>query len=88
MEQVLVDVLKWLFSRSDPMLVFCFLLLAYWVRKTNKKIDAHLDPNNRHPHVSCEWGEKSYRLLTVQLEKQHTENRQDHQEIFGILRGK
>jgi hypothetical protein len=86
MEQIIVEVLKALFARTDPVLVAVLLVLAVMQYRTNKKVDGHLDPKNRHPHPECEWGEKSYNALAEALQQQHDENRQDHQTIFDLLR--
>ena len=98
MEQTLVDVLKWMFSRSDPMLAGCILVLGYWIWKTNVKLDEHMDSKNREPHAYCELqgieieatatrSRESAAALAAQMEKIHSENRQDHQQIFNLLRG-
>lgn len=99
MEQTLVDVLKWLFSRSDPMLAGCILVLGYWIWNTNVKIDKHMDSKNREPHAFCEFqgieieatakrSEEAAAQLGAQMEKIRTENREDHQQIFNLLRGR
>ncbi|NLT67268.1 MAG: hypothetical protein GXX84_11760 [Acidobacteria bacterium] len=98
MEETLIDVLKWTFAKSDPMLAACILILAYLIYLVNRRqnrlygavsrrIDEHLSPHNRYPHVRCEWGENSYQELSKQLALQRQENREDHQEIFALLRG-
>ncbi len=43
MEQFIVEVLKWILAKSDPMLIGCFLLLAVWQYRTSKLVAKHLD---------------------------------------------
>jgi hypothetical protein len=87
MEQFVVETLKWVLAKSDPMLIGCFLLLAVWQYRTSKLVARHLDPKNKYPHPECEWSEKSYDLLYRQLERQHAENRSDHSEIRALISG-
>jgi len=87
MESVLLEVLKLVFSRTDPVLVAVLIILAILWYRTDKKINDHLSPKNRFPHPECEWGEKTYEALSDALQKQHDENRQDHQIIFQLCRG-
>ena len=94
MEESLVQVLKWLFSRSDPMLTGCLLILGYWIWNTNKKIDRHTDAKNKTPHTACEFQGIDIEAASVRAEvvaeqvaEMRKENREDHQEIFAILRG-
>lgn len=87
MEQALVDVLQWLFTRSDPMLAACVLALCYWISKTNSKIDKHLDPKNEDPHPSCVMQQREFASLKGQVESWRAENREDHGKIFDLMRG-
>lgn len=99
MEDAALRLLELLWTRSDPLLVFCIILLGYWIHKsnkasksallaTNRRLEAHLDPKNRNPHPACEWAERNFNLLRESLTQQRTENREDHQEIFRLLREK
>ena len=88
MENIIVDTLKWLLAKSDPTLIACFFVLAFWQWKTSKLIAKHLDPKNGYPHPDCKSGEAAYQMLCAELAKQHEENRQDHGQIFSLLRGK
>lgn len=88
LESFVIEVLKWLLAKSDPMMISCFLILAIWQWRTAKLIAKHVDPKNHYPHPECEWGEKSYETLCEGLKEQRRENREDHQEIFSMLRGK
>ncbi len=94
MEQTLVDVLKWLFGRSDPVLVGCLLVLGYWQWNTSKKVAKHTDPKNKAPHTACEFqglditaAAKRAEAVAEQVSEMRKENREDHQELFAILRG-
>lgn len=64
----IVDILKWLLQRSDPMLVACVLLLAYWQRQVSRKLADHLDPDNNNPHGACDRSKMSYDNLSEKLE--------------------
>ena len=79
MESFIVEAAKWLLSKSDPMLIGCFLILALWQWRTSKLLARHLDPQNESPHPQCAEGEKSYNALCGQLNRQHRENREDFQ---------
>lgn len=87
MEQAFFDLLRTLFSRSDPMLAACILALGYWIRSTNKKLDRHMDSHNREPHAFCALQGKSIDSVSAQVSQWRTENREDHQQIFDLLRG-
>jgi hypothetical protein len=87
MEQIIVEILKGIFSRTDPVLVAVLIVLAVLWYRTDKKINDHISPKNRYPHPECEWGERSYKALANALQDQHNENREDHQIIFNLLRG-
>ena len=87
-EQVLVEILKGMFSKTDPVLVGVLMILAVLWYRTNRKLDMHLDPKNKYPHPSCELGERSYTALEKFIKEQHDENRQDHQIIFNLLLGR
>lgn len=87
MEEALIDVLKW-FSRSDPLLAGCILALGSWIRTTNKKIDTHVDLKNSDPHPTCVLQRNSMRQLCSEIESIRQENREDHKELFEILRGR
>jgi hypothetical protein len=87
MESVLMEIIKTVFSRTDPVLVAVLIVLAILWYRTDKKINDHLSPKNKYPHPECQWGEKSYKALEVALDSQHKENREDHQIIFNLLRG-
>jgi hypothetical protein len=87
--ELLLDAAKWLLAKSDPMLIVCVLILAYWQRQTSRRLEEHLDPdpkNNPYPHPQCKEGETAYERLCRALETQRQENREDHQEIFRLLR--
>ena len=87
MEAITIKILELIWDKSDPLLVICIIILGYWQMKTSRKLTIHLDPQNRYPHPSCEWGEKNYDLLCKELTKQHKENREDHQTIFEKIDG-
>lgn len=86
MEHAMVEFLKFMFSRTDPTLVFCLLLIVYWLQKTNKKIDKHIDKDNPSPHPVCELQRQAFRQVAENIDQYRKENREDHQEIFRILR--
>jgi len=87
MESIIADILKTIFSRTDPVLVAVLIVLAVLWYRTDKKINDHLNPKNPYPHPECQWGEKSYKALGESLKQQHSDNREDHQILFNILRG-
>ncbi len=85
MEATIVEIAKWFFSRSDPMLCLAFLCLAYWQYKTSVLLNRHIDPDNENPHTSCKLHEQLVTALGEQLEKQHQENREDFQNLTKTL---
>ena len=88
--ELLLDAANWLLAKSDPMLIVCIMILAYWQRDTSRKLARHLEPDSRrnpYPHPQCREGETAYERLCTALETQRRENREDHQEIFRLLRG-
>jgi hypothetical protein len=87
MESTILEVFKFLFARTDPVLVAVLMVLAVMQYRINTKVNGHLDPKNKYPHPDCLWGEKSYERLCAALENQHKENREDHELIFQLLRG-
>jgi hypothetical protein len=87
--ELLLDAAKWLLAKFDPMLIVCILILACWQRDTSRKLARHLEPDPEkkpYPHPQCKEEETAYERLCKALETQHRENREDHQEIFRLLR--
>lgn len=90
----LLEAARWMWNNATPKVTLvCVMILAvlqYFQNKkqgaTAKTLAEHLDPQNKYPHPACEWGERSYNLLCKELKQQHQENREDHQEIFRLLR--
>lgn len=97
METLIIEVAKVLWAKADPMLILCVLVLIVIQHRDRKasealrqRLDAHLNPDpkeNPYPHPQCKEGDDAYTRLCSALENQHRENREDHQEIFKLLRG-
>jgi len=75
--EILFDVAKWLLSKSDPMLVVCFLVLAFWQHRTAKLLAEHVDAKNDNPHPSCKLHESVFEGLRADLQRYHGETRED-----------
>lgn len=86
MEQAIVDLIKFSFSRTDPMLVACLIAIVYWLRLTNRKIDRHIDQDNPAPHALCNLRAQSFQQVAENIEKYRKENREDHSQLFDLLR--
>jgi hypothetical protein len=85
--EIFLEAAKWIVSRSDPVLVVSMLILGVWQHRTSKALAAHLGADNRYPHPQCFHGEQSYKSLAHQIDTVHAENREDHQELFRLIRG-
>lgn len=91
--ETLLDAIKWAWDNATPKITLVFVMILAALQfvqfkkhsKTEKLLDHHLDPENRHPHPECEWSEKSYYALVGQLDKLHQENREDHKEILELI---
>ena len=109
MEEVAVDVLKWLLSRTDPILGGAMIVMGLWGWRMQKRMNWHLDPQLQNPHVSCcsphqasiddlaeqvdanrQEGASALdtmrREILALIEIQRQENRDDHKEIFRLIR--
>lgn len=86
--ELIVELVKILWQKSDPMLIVCILILGYWQRQTSKKLDAHLDADansNPYPHPQCKAHEDCYEELKAQLTEQHAETREDIQGLTARI---
>lgn len=88
--ELIVELVKILWQKSDPMLIACILILGYWQRQTaakvdeqKKRLDAHLNPDpkdNAYPHPQCAAHEACYEDLKEHMQTQH-------QETLGSING-
>ena len=93
--EIFVKILELLWQKSDPMLIVCILVIAYLQYRlgkdheaVKKQLNEHLDPKNEYPHPQCKSEKTSYESMEKQLALIHKENREDHQEIFKLIREK
>lgn len=80
MDAILIEFAKSLWAKSDPLLIVCILVLAYWQRKTSAALDKHLNPDPREnpwPHPQCQAHGQSFIDLRATMEKHHQETRED-----------
>jgi len=83
---IISEAFKYLVERSDPILVICMLILGVWQHRTAKVLADHIDNRNMEPHPQITQAKAERKMLQERLEIIHRENREDHQEIFRLLR--
>jgi hypothetical protein len=74
--ELIIELGKLLWAKSDPMLIVCILILGYWQRDTRKKLDGHLNPDpkaNPYPHPQCKLHEDWIGDIKDHLGRQHDE---------------
>jgi hypothetical protein len=74
--ELIVELVKLLWAKSDPMLIVCILILGRWQYTTAKKLDSHLNPDpagNPYPHPQCKAHESVLADLKDHMGSQHTE---------------
>ena len=76
MESMIVEVLKFLFQRTDPILGSCLIAILIMLYKVNKKVDGHLDIKNKEPHPQCLIHGGKFEELREDMRMQHTETRE------------
>lgn len=81
MEQIILELFKNLFSKTDPILASCLIAILIMLYKVNKKIDGHMDPDpkrNPAPHPQCT-------IHSGKIDDMIEDNKAQHAEIKTMI---
>jgi hypothetical protein len=86
--ELLFELAKMLWAKSDPLLLVCLLILGYWIHKTDRKLEAHINPNpkdNPSPHPQCSQHEICFDNVLEQLKQNRAAVAVSHDEVRSEL---
>jgi hypothetical protein len=82
--ELVLELFKMLWAKSDPLLLVCLLMLGWWQYKTSAKLDAHVNANakeNPYPHPQCQAHEICYENLLGQIKQNREAAATSHNEL-------